>query len=204
MPVVNEAGELIGIVSEADLIGNRFPATEQAAEAAAAAGPATTVGEVMSTPVIGVSHDTDVSVVAREMLTGNRRGLPIVDGTVLVGVITRRDIVRALARTDEEIVTDIRAKLGVIGGLSRWSVQVGNGEVVLTDRYREEHPTGRLPRHWSSRCPASSRCPSCRRRATTPDPGRWSGTCTPPGSREPASRSSGRPVSSRRVVEGRR
>ncbi len=137
MPVVNEAGELIGIVSEADLIGNRFPATEQAAEAAAAAGPATTVGEVMSTPVIGVSHDTDVSVVAREMLTGNRRSLPIVDGTVLVGVITRRDIVRALARTDEEIVTDIRAKLGVIGGLSRWSVQVGNGEVVLTDRYRE-------------------------------------------------------------------
>lgn len=137
LPVTNDAGELIGIVTEADLIGNRFPVSEEAAEAAAAHGPAATVGEVMTTPVVGVSHDTDVSVVAREMLTDKRRSLPIVDGTVLVGVVTRRDIVRALARTDEEIAADIRSKLGVIGGLSRWSVQVGNGEVVLVDRYHE-------------------------------------------------------------------
>src|SRR5690242_2525009 len=121
LPVTNDAGELIGIVTEADLIGNRFPVSEEAAEAAAAHGPAATVGEVMTTPVVGVSHDTDVSVVAREMLTDKRRSLPIVDGTVLVGVVTRRDIVRALARTDEEIAADIRSKLGVIGGLSRWS-----------------------------------------------------------------------------------
>jgi CBS domain-containing protein len=137
LPVTNDAGELIGIVTEADLIGNRFPVSEEAAEAAAAHGPAATVGEVITTPVVGVSHDTDVSVVAREMLTDKRRSLPIVDGTVLVGVVTRRDIVRALARTDEEIAADIRSKLGVIGGLSRWSVQVGNGEVVLVDRYHE-------------------------------------------------------------------
>ena len=91
----------------------------------------------MTTPVVGVSHDTDISVVARGMLTDKRRSLPIVDGTALVGVITRRDIVRALARTDEEIAADVRAKLGVIGGLSRWSVQIGNADVVLTDRYRE-------------------------------------------------------------------
>lgn len=137
LPVTNEAGELIGIITEADLIGNRFPVSAQAAEAAAAYGPATTVGEIMTTPVVGVSHDTDVSLVAREMLADKRRSLPIVDGSLLVGVITRRDIVRALARTDEEIVTDVRAKLSVIGGLSRWSVQVGNGEVVLVDRYHE-------------------------------------------------------------------
>jgi len=137
LPVVDEAGELIGIVTEADLIGNRFPVPERAAESVAANGPATTVGEVMTTPVVGVSHDTDISVVARAMLTDNRRSLPIVDGTALVGVITRRDIVRALARTDEEIAADVRAKLGVIGGLSRWAVQIGNADVVLTDRYRE-------------------------------------------------------------------
>ena len=137
LPVVNESGELIGIVTEADLIGNRFPITGQAVGTSAADRPATTVGEVMSSPVVGISHDTDVSVVAREMLTGKRRSLPIVDGTVLVGMITRRDIIRALARTDEEIAADVRGKLAVIGGLSRWSVRVGNGEVVLGDRYRE-------------------------------------------------------------------
>lgn len=137
LPVTDEAGDLVGIVTEADLIENRFPVSEPAVEAAAANGPAATVGEVMTAPVVGVSHDTDVSVVAREMLTGRRRSLPIVDGNRLVGVVTRRDIVRALARTDEEIAADVRAKLGVIGGLSRWSVQIGNGEVVLVDRYQQ-------------------------------------------------------------------
>jgi len=137
LPVTDEAGDLVGIVTEADLIENRFPVSEPAVEAAVANGPAATVGEVMTAPVVGVSHDTDVSVVAREMLTGRRRSLPIVDGNRLVGVVTRRDIVRALARTDEEIAADVRAKLGVIGGLSRWSVQIGNGEVVLVDRYQQ-------------------------------------------------------------------
>ena len=33
LPVVNESGELIGIVTEADLIGNRFPITGQAVRA---------------------------------------------------------------------------------------------------------------------------------------------------------------------------
>lgn len=137
LPVTNDAGELIGIVTEADLIGNRFPISEEAVDNAAGSGPAATVGDVMTAPVVGVSHDTDVSIVAREMLAGKRRSLPIVDGTVLVGIVTRRDIVRALARTDDEILADVRAKLGVIGGLSRWTVQVGNGEVVLADRYQE-------------------------------------------------------------------
>jgi CBS domain-containing protein len=130
LPVVNEAGELIGIVTEADLIRNRFPDDPSAP-------PSATVGDVMTSPVVGVSHDADVSMIARAMLTAQRRSMPIVDGSTLVGVVTRGDIVRALARTDAEIAADVRRHLQVLGGPSRWSVQVSNGDVVVTDRFRE-------------------------------------------------------------------
>ena len=130
LPVVGEAGELIGIVTEADLIRNRFP--DNPSEQAGAM-----VGDVMTSPVVGVSHDADVTVIARAMLTTQRRCMPIVDGSTLVGVITRGDIVRALARTDAEIAADVRRHLQVLGGHSRWSVQVSNGEVVITDQFQE-------------------------------------------------------------------
>lgn len=131
LPVVDDNGELIGIVTEADLIRNRFPGGEHTE------APGLTVGDVMTSPVIGVSHDTDVSVIARTMLTGQCRCVPIVDGTTLVGVITRRDIVRVLARSDADIAGDVRRHLGVLGGQSRWSVQVRNGDVVVTDRFHD-------------------------------------------------------------------
>lgn len=130
LPVVGAGGELVGIVTEADLIRNRFP--DNPSEQAGAA-----VGDVMTSPVVGVSHDADVTVIARAMLTTQRRCMPIVDGSTLVGVITRGDIVRALARTDAEIAADVRGHLQVLGGNSRWSVQVSNGEVVVTDRFQE-------------------------------------------------------------------
>lgn len=126
LPVTDEAGALIGIVSEADLIRNRL-----------ADQPAATVGDVMTSPVVGVSHDTDVTIIARAMLATDRRCMPIVDGPKLVGIVTRRDIVGALARPDADIATEVRRHLQVLGGRSRWSVQVSGGEVFVTDQFGE-------------------------------------------------------------------
>ena len=143
MPVVDENGQLVGIVSEADLIRNRFPS----AVAAAAAGdgddgggqlrPARTVGEVMTSPVTGVGHDEDVAVLATAMLNDKRRCVPIVDGARLVGVVTRRDMLRMLSRSDAEIATDVRRHLQVLGGQARWSVQSVDGVVTVRDQFDE-------------------------------------------------------------------
>jgi predicted transcriptional regulator len=126
LPVTNEAGELQGIVTEADLFRNRL-----------ADHPASTVGDVMTSPVVGVSHDTDVTIIARAMLATDRRCMPIVDGSKLVGVVTRRDIVGALARPDADIANEVRKHLQVLGARSRWSVQVNDGEVLVTDQFDE-------------------------------------------------------------------
>ncbi len=139
LPVVDDDGALMGIVTEADLMQNRFSDAPPGA-------PAPTVGDVMTTPVVAVDHDTDITVVARTLLADHRRCVPVVDGTNLVGVVTRRDIIRALARNDIDIASDVRRHLQVLGGQSRWSVQVSNGEVVVADQYRDasDQPVARV------------------------------------------------------------
>ena len=137
MPVVDDSGNLIGIVTEADLIRNRFPVAYGDEGTDRPAKPARTVGEVMYSPVVGVSHDADVAVLAREMVTGRRRCVPIVDGTRLVGVVTRRDVIRMLSRSDADVATDVRRHLQVLGGQARWTVEVADGDVTVRDQFDE-------------------------------------------------------------------
>ncbi len=133
MPVVDDNGDLVGIVSEADLIRNRFPAPGSDA----GHRPARTVGEVMTTSVAGIGHDADMSLLAEAMLNDKRRCIPIVDGTRLVGVVTRRDVLRMLSRSDADIATDVRRHLQVLGGQARWSVQSVDGVVTVRDQFDE-------------------------------------------------------------------
>ncbi len=138
MPVVDENGDLIGIVSEADLIRNRFPgAFAGDASAAPERRPAKTVGEVMTSSVAGVSHDADVSELAKLMVDDKRRCVPIVDGRRLVGVVTRRDMLRMLSRSDSDVATDVRRHLQVLGGQARWTVQVVDGDATIRDEFDE-------------------------------------------------------------------
>lgn len=78
LPVCSD-GRVIGVVSEADLIGKS----------------GATVGDVMTTPAVTVDESTGLERVA-ELLTQQRiRRLPVVDaGGQLVGVVSRRDVLR--------------------------------------------------------------------------------------------------------------
>ncbi|WP_367278838.1 CBS domain-containing protein [Pseudonocardia sp.] len=63
-------------------------------------------------------------------LTG-LRSLPVVDDGVLLGTVSERDLIRALARDDVDIGHDIRCRLARNLGLGRWLVTVRGGDVVL-------------------------------------------------------------------------
>jgi CBS domain-containing protein len=78
LPVCSD-GRVIGVVSEADLIGKS----------------GATVGDVMTAPAVTVDESTGLERVA-ELLTQQRiRRLPVVDaGGQLVGVVSRRDVLR--------------------------------------------------------------------------------------------------------------
>lgn len=81
MPVVNRAGQMVGIVTQADLIGKE----------------GATVADLMTRRVISVTENTLVDDVAK-ILTSNRfKRVPVVRGERLVGIVSRADIVRMIA-----------------------------------------------------------------------------------------------------------
>lgn len=94
MPVTEGNGEIVGIITELDLL------------TAAAEGKElvkTTVDEIMSREVKTVNPDTPVTEVVRVMRDQNLLRVPVVKEDKLVGIVSRSDILRSLI--EPEFVT---------------------------------------------------------------------------------------------------
>lgn len=119
-PVVDRAGVLVGVVSEADLVAKQVgrPMTRRSAldwifgdeprPGELRRQGATTVGEAMSAPPITVAPDRPLREAAALMVDRGVNRLPVTDDGRLVGIVTRADVVRAYMRRDEEALRAIR------------------------------------------------------------------------------------------------
>ncbi|HWD03238.1 MAG TPA: CBS domain-containing protein [Amycolatopsis sp.] len=140
LPVVDDDERLVGIVTEADLIRGRIPADARTAhlrpEPPAPVGA--TVAQVMTSPVTAMSAGTDVADLCQALVDAKIRAMPIVDGSRLVGIVTRGDVVRTLAREDSAIASDVRHRLEIYGGTDRWKVEVHDGLVRIVDRFDDK------------------------------------------------------------------
>ncbi|MGW4489213.1 CBS domain-containing protein [Amycolatopsis sp. NPDC004368] len=138
LPVVDDDDDrLIGIVTEADLIRGRIPEDARSAHLRhdLPAAVETPVERVMTTPVTAMAPGTDVADLCQALVEAKIRAMPIVDGSRLVGIVTRGDVVRVLARSDTAISADVRHRLEIYGGVGRWKVEVHDGVVRIVDRF---------------------------------------------------------------------
>jgi CBS domain-containing protein len=83
VPVVDCKGELLGIVSEADIL-SRKPGHE-------------TVRSIMTTDVVAVSESESVQEIACLLSMKRINRVPVVRDRKVVGIVSRTDIVKALA-----------------------------------------------------------------------------------------------------------
>ncbi|HVR18010.1 MAG TPA: CBS domain-containing protein [Candidatus Limnocylindrales bacterium] len=80
-PVVNKNGKILGIVSEADIIAKRGKDAQA----------------IMSKKIISVRQDASLEEIAQLMMTHAIKRLPVMDGGKIIGIISRADIVNAIA-----------------------------------------------------------------------------------------------------------
>ncbi len=95
-PVLDEQGRVVGIVTEADLLrGNVRPEGWPAEDLRGKR-----VSSVMTRTPTRFGPEDDLADVAEMMLEERFRSVPIFDDGELVGIVTRRDILRAVARRE--------------------------------------------------------------------------------------------------------
>jgi len=128
LPVVDEDDRVIGVITERDALA----ASERDD------GMAGSVADVMKQPVDVVAPDADTHEIVHHMLERHLRCLPVVADGELVGIISRRDLLRPLVRPDDAIRAGVARLLNDYTSLrSPWQVTSLAGVVTVSGRFRD-------------------------------------------------------------------
>jgi CBS domain-containing protein len=126
VPVVDAANQLIGIVSEGDLLHRVETGTERRVQRRRSwwldtigsdeelardyiKSHGRTVKDVMTRDVISVTDTTELADIATLLETKGIKRVPVVRDGKLVGIVSRANLVRALAAAGNDLTTDVAA-----------------------------------------------------------------------------------------------
>ena len=162
IPVVDQHGKPVGIVSETDLLLKQIRPRVESAQDLLHVGKrrrqrvkamGTVASDVMTSPAITVPSDTGLGDAARLMQEKNLRRLVVVDeGDRIAGIVSRSDVLKVFLRTDDDLLEEIRGVMIPSLLMSTpeavkvevcWNVVTFSGEV---DRKSETEIVTRLAR----------------------------------------------------------
>ena len=162
LPVVNETGKLVGIISEGDFIRRAEIGTERKRgrwlRMLVGPGRAATdyvheqgrkVGEIMTPDPLTVTEDATLEEIVKVMEKNHIKRLPVLRGNQLVGIVTRANLLQAVAdllatyrirqpTTTISATASSRRSRRAIGGQYALTVTVRDGIVHLSGVISEE------------------------------------------------------------------
>jgi CBS domain-containing protein len=161
-PVLNQAGQVIGVVSEADLLAklalsggeDHMPGMiggilhHQQLEKARA----TTADDLMTAPPVTISPQDTIENAARLMYLRRIKHLPVVDaGNHLAGIISRADLLSVFDRPGQDIRQEVMADVALTASpADAIDAAVHDGIVTLTgtaETSETAHQIARRARH---------------------------------------------------------
>jgi acetoin utilization protein AcuB len=150
LPVVNKGGQLVGIVSELDLLKvSPSPATSLSIYEIPYLLSRITVEEVMTKDVITVTEDTPLEEAARVMADNKIGGLPVLRDDKLVGIITETDLFKIFLELFGAREEALRVSMlvpeekGMLAKIAGAVAQMG-GNFVAMGSIMGEDPSNRL------------------------------------------------------------
>jgi CBS domain-containing protein len=167
LPVIDAAGRLVGILTEGDLLRRSETGTERHRPRwlEILMGPGRLAGEyvrthgrkveeIMTRDLVSVTPDTPLDEIVALMERRRIKRVPVLDGDTPVGIVSRADLLRALARSlevqpvavagDDEIRERILAELAKVSWVARDGLAitvtdgvVGLDGVILDEKERD-------------------------------------------------------------------
>jgi len=134
LPVLDQDGHVVGIISEADLLKEGLepdPRAHMRLVPPPSQPLPATVAEVMTAHPYTVREDSDVAELALMFARTSWKSVPVVRGERLLGVVSRSDLIRAMARSDVEIAEEISTVFEEVGQKA-WHAEVFAGVVHIT------------------------------------------------------------------------
>jgi CBS domain-containing protein len=144
LPVVDDEGKLVGLISEGDLLRRSelgldviaAPGQSASSEERASAyvkSHAWKVADVMSRDVVTVDEETDLSHAATLMAENGVKRLPVIRNGKLVGIVSRADLLHAIAtaRLDDTAPGDEAIRRSIVTRLNE-DIGLNSGNVTVT------------------------------------------------------------------------
>ena len=150
MPVLKMGREVVGVVSETDLLAAEDETRRQARMASSMGRRwhlrkqphvRLTAGALMTSPAITIGPDATIPGAARLMNTHHISRLPVIDEDgKLIGIVGRRDLLSVFLRPDADVAHDARQVLDELSLADPKEViaEVRHGVVTLTGVMRPE------------------------------------------------------------------